>query len=89
MVDVAEEGFCMHCIRDSGLLVRGDPRHEVTRDGRRYWFPDVSHRDAFLAAVVNLDDSSAAALAGQMQAPLLMGTPIVIEFDRGLEIRAA
>jgi YHS domain-containing protein len=49
MADVAEGGFCTHCIRDSGLLVRGDPRHEISRDGRRYWFPDVSHRDAFLA----------------------------------------
>ena len=50
MADVAEQGFCLHCIRDSGLLVRGDPRHEITREGRRYWFPDLSHRDAFLAA---------------------------------------
>ena len=50
MVDVALEGFCIHCVRESGLLVRGDPRHEVARDGRRYWFPDVSHRDAFLTS---------------------------------------
>jgi YHS domain-containing protein len=50
MADVAEGGFCTHCIRDSGLLVRGDPRHEIIRDGRRYWFPDVSHREAFLTA---------------------------------------
>ncbi len=48
-VDVAEQGFCPHCIRESGLLVRGDPRHELAHDGRRYWFPDPSHRDAFLA----------------------------------------
>ncbi|MGO9914060.1 MAG: thioredoxin family protein [Isosphaeraceae bacterium] len=48
-VDVAEQGFCPHCIRASGLLVRGDPRHELAHDGRRYWFPDRSHRDAFLA----------------------------------------
>ncbi len=48
-VDVAERGFCPHCIRESGLLVRGDPSHELARDGRRYWFPDPSHRDAFLA----------------------------------------
>ena len=51
MVDVAEQGFCVHCRRESGLLVRGDPRHEVVRQGRRYWFPDSSHRDAFLASL--------------------------------------
>ena len=50
LADVAEQGFCVHCIRDSGLLVRGDPNHEVTRDGRRFWFPDESHRGAFLAS---------------------------------------
>jgi YHS domain-containing protein len=48
-VDVAEQGFCPHCIRGSGLLVRGDPRHELAHDGQRYWFPDLAHRDAFLA----------------------------------------
>ena len=47
-VDVAERGYCPHCIRTSGLLVLGSPRHEVSHDGRRYWFPDSSHRDAFL-----------------------------------------
>jgi YHS domain-containing protein len=51
MVGVVEQGFCLHCIRDSGLLVRGDLRHEVAREGRRYWFPDNSHRDAFLASL--------------------------------------
>jgi YHS domain-containing protein/thioredoxin-related protein len=50
MVDVAEQGFCAHCIEESGLLVRGDPRHEISRDGRRYWFPDVAHREAFVAS---------------------------------------
>ncbi len=49
-VDVAEQGFCPHCLRDSGLLVRGDPRHELARDGRRFWFPDPTHREAFLAS---------------------------------------
>lgn len=48
-VDVAEQGFCVHCLREKGLLVPGDPRHEVAHEGRRYWFPDLSHRDAFLA----------------------------------------
>jgi YHS domain-containing protein len=51
MVDVAERGFCLHCIRENGLLVRGDPRHELARAGRRYWFPDASHRDAFLTTL--------------------------------------
>ena len=50
MVDVAEQGFCPHCLGETGLLVRGDPRYTVTRDGLRYWFPDPSHREAFLAA---------------------------------------
>jgi len=49
MIDVADHGFCVHCRRERGLLVRGDPRHEVARQGRRYWFPDALHRDAFLA----------------------------------------
>jgi YHS domain-containing protein len=49
-VDVAEEGYCPHCLSLRGLLVRGDPRVELSREGRRYWFPDPSHREAFLAA---------------------------------------
>ncbi|MHB1558984.1 MAG: thioredoxin family protein [Isosphaeraceae bacterium] len=49
-VDVAEQGFCPHCLGESGLLVRGDPKFELTRDGRRYWFPDETHRAAFAAA---------------------------------------
>ena len=51
MVDVALQGFCMHCIRESGRFVRGDPGHELARGGRRFWFPDASHRDAFLASL--------------------------------------
>jgi YHS domain-containing protein/thiol-disulfide isomerase/thioredoxin len=50
MVDVAEQGFCSHCLTQTGLLVRGDPKCAITRDGVRYWFPDPTHRDAFLAA---------------------------------------
>jgi YHS domain-containing protein len=49
-VDVAEQGFCPHCLGESGLLVRGNPQYGATREGRRYWFPDPSHREAFLAA---------------------------------------
>jgi hypothetical protein len=51
MVDVADGGFCVHCRRESGLLVRGDPRHELAREGRRYWFPDIAHREAFVASL--------------------------------------
>ena len=50
MVDVAEQGFCPHCLRDTGLLVRGDPKYAISRDGLRYWFPDPTHRAAFAAA---------------------------------------
>jgi YHS domain-containing protein len=50
LVDVAEQGFCPHCLGGAGLLVRGDPKYTITREGRRYWFPDPSHRDAFLTA---------------------------------------
>jgi YHS domain-containing protein len=49
-VDVAEQGYCPHCLTERRLLIRGDPRVELTREGRRYWFPDPSHREAFLAA---------------------------------------
>jgi YHS domain-containing protein/thiol-disulfide isomerase/thioredoxin len=48
MVDVAEQGFCAHCLGETGLLVRGDPKYALTRDGLRYWFPDPGHREAFL-----------------------------------------
>ena len=52
-VDVAESGFCPHCLAQNGLLVRGDPRYDLSREGRRYWFPDPSHRDAFLSALAS------------------------------------
>ncbi|MDR3618124.1 MAG: thioredoxin family protein [Paludisphaera borealis] len=48
-VGVAEKGFCPHCLVESGEFVRGDPRYSLTQEGRRYWFPDTSHRDAYLA----------------------------------------
>jgi YHS domain-containing protein len=50
-VDVAERGNCPHCLASDGALVPGDPRVDLKHDGRRYWFPDESHREAFLAAV--------------------------------------
>ncbi|MGP0067935.1 MAG: thioredoxin family protein [Isosphaeraceae bacterium] len=58
MVDVAEQGFCPHCLGETGLLVRGDPKYGLTRDGRRYWFPDPSHRDAFLTAGSSSSDTT-------------------------------
>ena len=48
-VDAAEHGYCPHCLAQNGLLVRGDPRYAFSREGRRYWFPDPTHREAFLA----------------------------------------
>ena len=51
VVDVAEQGFCPHCLAQDGTLVRGDPQYDLNRNGRRYWFPDPTHRQAFLAAV--------------------------------------
>jgi len=49
VVGVAEKGFCPHCIVENGQFVRGDPRYSLTQEGRRYWFPDTTHRDAYLA----------------------------------------
>jgi YHS domain-containing protein len=53
-VDAAEQGYCPHCLAQNGLLVRGDPRYVFSRQGRRYWFPDATHREAFLAALTDL-----------------------------------
>jgi YHS domain-containing protein/thioredoxin-related protein len=50
VVDVAEQGNCPHCLAESGALVHGDPRFDLNLKGRRYWFPDASHRAAFLAS---------------------------------------
>jgi YHS domain-containing protein len=48
-VGVAEKGYCPHCLAESGERVRGNPRYSLTQDGRRFWFPDSSHRSAYLA----------------------------------------
>lgn len=50
---VAEKGYCPHCIVENGRFVQGDPRYSLTQEGRRYWFPDTTHRDAFLASSTN------------------------------------
>ena len=57
-VDVAENGFCPHCLAQNGLLVRGDPRYDLSHEGRRYWFPDASHRDAFLSATASTETTT-------------------------------
>ena len=52
-VDVAEQGLCPHCLAQSGERIPGDPRYDLTQGGRRYWFPDPTHREAFLSASPN------------------------------------
>ncbi len=69
MVNVAEQGFCPHCLGETGLLVRGDPKCAVTRDGRRYWFPDDTHRAAYLAAAPSASSTDAASAASTANAP--------------------
>jgi YHS domain-containing protein len=46
-VDVADRGFCPHCMALDGLLVRGRSEVSLTRGGRRFLFPDPSHLEAF------------------------------------------
>lgn len=48
---VEEKGFCPHCTQEAGKLVKGDPRYSLIRSGREYWFPDPSHRTAFLTSL--------------------------------------
>jgi YHS domain-containing protein len=69
MVDVAEQGFCPHCLGETGLLVRGDPKYAITREGRRYWFPDNTHRAAFVAAKPSAMASSTATASDTANAP--------------------
>jgi YHS domain-containing protein/thiol-disulfide isomerase/thioredoxin len=69
MVDVAEQGFCPHCLGETGLLVRGDPKYAITREGRRYWFPDSTHRAAFLAANPSAMATSTATAADTANGP--------------------
>src|SRR5262249_19239474 len=58
LADVAEQGFCPHCLGESGLLVRGDPQYVVARDGLRYWFPDAPPRPASRAATPRAPQAS-------------------------------
>jgi YHS domain-containing protein/thioredoxin-related protein len=45
--DLACGGNCPHCRSGEGREVQGSPRFAVTHGGRRYLFPDASHRAAF------------------------------------------
>jgi YHS domain-containing protein len=49
-VDVADNGFCPHCRSIAGRSVRGVPRYMATHSGRRYYFPDSVHLEAFRAS---------------------------------------
>ena len=51
LAHVEEKGYCPHCTRVAGKLVKGDPRYSLIRSGREYWFPDASHRTAFLTSL--------------------------------------
>ncbi|WP_337174388.1 thioredoxin family protein [Paludisphaera sp.] len=48
-VGVEAGGVCPHCLAERGEAVPGDPRYCLVVGGRRFWFPDESHRGAFLA----------------------------------------
>ncbi len=45
--DLALDGYCPHCREDAGRLVRGRTTYPSTHHGRRYLFPDETHRQAF------------------------------------------
>lgn len=49
-LELAEEGNCPHCLRPDGRTVEGKSRYSVTLQGKRYLFPDETHRAAFRAA---------------------------------------
>lgn len=49
-VDVAEDGYCPHCLNVAGRQVRGVPKYAATHSGRRYFFPDSVHLEAFRAS---------------------------------------
>jgi len=49
-VDLADGGACPHCKGSAPQPVAGKPEIASTHAGRRYLFPDESHRQAFRAA---------------------------------------
>lgn len=46
-IDVADNGECPHCKDLKGEKVAGKPEFSTTLAGRRYLFPDATHREAF------------------------------------------
>ena len=48
-VGVEAGGNCPHCLAERGEAVPGDPRYSLAQGGRRFWFPDEAHRDAFMS----------------------------------------
>ncbi|MBN9262140.1 MAG: ATP-binding cassette domain-containing protein [Hyphomicrobium sp.] len=48
-VGVEAGGNCPHCLAERGEAVPGDPRYSLSEEGRRFWFPDEAHRDAFMS----------------------------------------
>lgn len=49
-IDVADNGLCPHCRTTENKTVAGRPEFAATHSGKRYLFPDESHRQAFRAA---------------------------------------
>lgn len=47
--DVADRGFCPHCLAKDGEHVRGLPRFSASHAGRRYFFAGPDHLEAFRA----------------------------------------
>ncbi len=58
LAHVEEHGNCPHCTRQDGSLVQGDPRFGLIRSGREYWFPNLEHRDAFLASLPKVQSTT-------------------------------
>ncbi len=49
-VDLADNGLCPHCRTSENKTVAGKPEFTATHFGKRYLFPDDTHRQAFRAA---------------------------------------
>ncbi len=49
-VDIAENGLCPHCKRLHNKEVAGKAEFAATHSGKRYLFPDDTHRQAFRVA---------------------------------------
>jgi YHS domain-containing protein/thioredoxin-related protein len=49
-LDIADNGLCPHCKTVAKAEVAGKPEFAATHSGKRYLFPDESHRQAFREA---------------------------------------